>query len=54
MVEHGIYMKRMRVEVYLLEFKIAIYPNVNNVKLHSFSRADTVGDVEAVATKEGI
>ena len=51
-VEYGIYMKRMRVEVYLLEFKIAIYPNVNNVKLHGFSRDDTVGDVEAVLRKE--
>ena len=45
-VEHGMYMKHCKVEVYLLEFKLAIYLNINDAKLHSFSQADTVGDLE--------
>ena len=50
--EHGIYMKHLKVEVYLLEFKLVIHPNFNNVKPHSFSQADTVGDLEAVLKEE--
>ena len=51
-VEHGMYMKHCKVEVYLLEFKLTIYPNFNNCKSHSFSRADTIGYLEAVLRKE--
>ena len=51
-VEHGMYMKHIKVEVYLLEFKLVIYPNFEDFKPHGFSRADTVGDVEAVLRKE--
>ena len=51
-VEHGMYMKQCKVEVYLLEFKLTIYPNIDNSKLHSFSRGDTVGYLEAVLKKE--
>ena len=51
-VVHGMYMKRCKVEVYLLEFKLVIYPDFNNIKPHSFSRADTIGDLEAVLKKE--
>ena len=50
-VEHGMYMKHCKVEVYLLEFKLSLHPNLNNAKTKSFSRADTVGDLEA-ALKE--
>ena len=46
------YMKQCKVEVYLLEFKLTIHPDVDNSKLHSFSRGDTVGSVEAVIKKE--
>ena len=46
------YMKQCKVEVYLLEFKLTIYPNIDTSKLHSFSRGDTVGSVEAVLKKE--
>ena len=46
------YMKHCKVEVYLLEFKLCVHPNFNNVKPHSFSRGDTVGDLEAVLRKE--
>lgn len=47
-VEHGMYMKHCKVEVYLLEFKLAIHPELNNTKTQSFSRADSVGDLERV------
>ena len=47
-VEHGMYMKLPKVEVYLLEFKCAIYPDLHVSKSHAFSRVDTVGDLEAV------
>ena len=50
--EHGIYRKHIKVEIYLLEFKLAIHPNVKNVKPHTFSRVNTVGDLEAVLRKE--
>ena len=51
-VEHGMYMKHLKVEVYLLELKLIIHPNINNFKLHSFSRGDTVGYLEAVLKQE--
>ena len=47
-VEHGKYMKHCKVEAYLLEFKCAIHPHLSFTKSHAFSRADTVGDLEAV------
>ncbi len=43
-MEYGLYMKHCKVEVYLLEFKICIHPNVNDIKKREFSRADTVGE----------
>ena len=51
-VEHGMYTKNIKVEVYLLEFKLTIHPDIHNSKLHSFSRGDTVGNLEAVLKKE--
>ena len=51
-VEHGMYMKHCKVEVYLLEFKLTIHPDIHNFKRHSFSRGDTVGNLEAVIRKE--
>ena len=51
-VEHGTYMKHCRVEIYLLEFNLTVHPNIDNFKCHSFSRGDTVGDLEAVIKKE--
>ena len=50
--EHGMYMKHLKVEVYLLEFKLTIYPDIDNFKHHSFSRGDTVGYLEAVLKQE--
>ena len=51
-VAHGMYMKHIKVEVYLLEFKLSVHPNLNVAKIHSFSRADTVGDLEAAIREE--
>ena len=51
-VEHGMYMKHQKVEVYLLELKLTIHPNIDNFKLHSFSRVETVEYLEAVLKKE--
>ncbi len=42
-VEHGLYMKHCKVEVYLLEFKLSLHSNQNEVVCKQFSRADTVG-----------
>ncbi|MCG8623410.1 MAG: hypothetical protein MJE68_15635 [Proteobacteria bacterium] len=51
-IEHGFYSKHPQVEVYLLEFKLTIHPNLNHSKHHSFSRGDTVGYLESVIRKE--
>ena len=51
-VEHGMYIKHMKVEVYLLEFKLTVHPNIDSFKCHRFSRGDTVGDLEAILRKE--
>ena len=51
-IEYGMYMKHLKVEAYLLESKLTIHPNFYNLKCHSFSRADTVGYLEAVIRKE--
>ena len=50
--EHGMYLKHMKVEIYLFEFKLTIHPNLSSFKLHWFSRTDTVGDLEAVTKEE--
>ena len=51
-VDHGMYMKHSEVEVYLLEFKLSLHPNLNSNRPHSFSRADTVGYLVAVMKEE--
>ena len=44
-VEHGLYVKHCKVEVYLVEFKLALHPEVDSVITKKFSRADTVGEL---------
>ena len=51
-LEHSTYMRKVKLEVYLLQFKLVIHPNFQNFKLCEFSRTDTVGDLEAVLRKE--
>ena len=45
-------MKHCKVEVYLLEFKLCVHPNFNNVRTRSFSRADTVDGLEKALKEE--
>ena len=47
-VEHGLYMKHCKVEVYLLEFKLYLHPKANETVVKSFSRASTVGMLHRV------
>ena len=49
---HGMYVKHLKVEVYLLEFKLTIHPNLNKFKFRGFSRDDIVSDLEAVMKEE--
>ena len=42
-VEHGLYMKHCKVEVYLLEFKLCLHPKLNEPVNMTFSRAETIG-----------
>ena len=49
---HGMYMRHIKVEVYLLEFKLTIHPDIHNSKLHYFSRVDTVENLETALKKE--
>ena len=42
-VEHGLYMKHCKVEVYLMDFKLSLHPNYETISTKSFSRGDTVG-----------
>ena len=44
-VEHGMYVKYYKVEVYLVEFKLALHPEVDSTVTKKFSRADTVGEL---------
>ena len=43
-VEHGLYVKHCKVEVYLVEFKLALHPDIDSVVTKKFSRADNVGE----------
>ena len=47
-VEYGLYMKHCKVEVYLLEIKLSVYPNLTEHIIKEFSRADTVGKYTSV------
>ena len=41
--EHGLYMKHLKVEVYLLEFKLCLHPDMQKVVTKDMSRANLVG-----------
>ena len=43
-IEHGLYVKHPKVEVYFVEFKLALHPYVNAFESKNFSREDTVGE----------
>ena len=43
-VWYGTYDKHLKVEVYLIEFKLCVHPRVNNTRTFFFSRADSIGE----------
>ncbi|XP_049622696.1 ubiquitin carboxyl-terminal hydrolase 15-like [Suncus etruscus] len=45
-VEHGMFIKHCKVEVYLTELKLCEYGNMNDVVTRRFSKADTIDTVE--------
>lgn len=45
-VEHGLYMKHCKVEVYLLEFKLCTHAKQGEIVCKQFSRSSTVADLE--------
>ena len=44
-VEHGMYLKQCKVEVYLIEFKLCQNSDLETVVLRQFSKGDTIGKV---------
>ena len=44
-VEHGMYLKQCKVEVYLIEFKLCQNSDLETVVLRHFSKGDTIGKV---------
>ena len=43
-VEHGLHVKHCKVEIYFVEFKLALHPEVKSIVTKKFSRADTIGE----------
>ncbi len=43
-VEHGVYVKRGKVEVYLMEFKLCWKSDPKTLVTRQFSKGDTVGE----------
>ena len=44
MVEYGTYVKQLKVEIYLIEFKLCVHPHVSDTKISFFSKADNIGE----------
>ena len=42
-VEYGVYWTQIKVEVYLVGFKLCVHPQINELKVDFFSRACTIG-----------
>ena len=49
-MEYGTYVKHLKVEVYLFELKICLYPHINDIKYIEFSRANTIGKNNVILT----
>ncbi|XP_035238511.1 ubiquitin carboxyl-terminal hydrolase 4-like [Anguilla rostrata] len=45
-VEHGMFVKHCKVEVYLLELNLSEHNNMDNVVMRHFSKADTIDAIE--------
>ena len=48
MVEYGTYVKLVKVEVYLIEFRLCVHPNVNDTKTFFFSGADNISECGSI------
>ena len=44
-VEHGMYVKYCKVEVYLMKFELALYSNTEDIRMKKFSKSDTIGTI---------
>ena len=42
-MENGSLVSHLKVEVYLIEFKLCVHPHVNELKVEFFSSACTIG-----------
>uniref|UniRef100_A0A1X7UAM8 DUSP domain-containing protein n=1 Tax=Amphimedon queenslandica TaxID=400682 RepID=A0A1X7UAM8_AMPQE len=51
-VEYGSCTKHLNVEVYLIDLQLYLHPNTNNIKRHSFSRADAVSCIMTVIKEQ--
>ena len=47
-VEHGMFVKQLKVEVYLMEFRLAEYFNPEEQKKKKFSKSDTLEEIQTV------
>ncbi|XP_069500295.1 ubiquitin carboxyl-terminal hydrolase 4 isoform X2 [Ambystoma mexicanum] len=45
-IEHGLFVKHCKVEVYLLELNLCENSDLDNLKTHQFSKADTIETIE--------
>ncbi|XP_047127037.1 ubiquitin carboxyl-terminal hydrolase 15 isoform X1 [Hydra vulgaris] len=50
-VQHGLYMKEKKLEVYLIELKLCSFNDMDNIVLKSFSKVSTIADVLREAKK---
>ena len=46
-VEHGLYVKHCKVEVYFVKLRLALHPDVDTYEVKNLSRADTVGELQS-------
>uniref|UniRef100_A0A1X7UAN3 Protein kinase domain-containing protein n=1 Tax=Amphimedon queenslandica TaxID=400682 RepID=A0A1X7UAN3_AMPQE len=52
LIEFGSYAKHLKVEIYLINLKLCVDPNTNNIKTGSFSRIDTISRVLTVIKQQ--
>ncbi|OQR71698.1 ubiquitin carboxyl-terminal hydrolase 4-like, partial [Tropilaelaps mercedesae] len=48
-VDYGMFLKNLRVEIYKMELKICLHPNIDDLKTTRFSRVATLEEVDRVA-----
>uniref|UniRef100_A0A1X7SQT9 DUSP domain-containing protein n=1 Tax=Amphimedon queenslandica TaxID=400682 RepID=A0A1X7SQT9_AMPQE len=51
-VEYGQYVKHLKVEVYLIDLKLCVHPNINDIKTGSFSGVDTISRLMTVIKEQ--